>query len=126
MNVPFGALIVTINEKLKEKMVGDGSDSILKYFISAGMAGLLAAVPTCPLDVIKTRLNTQNCMNKMCGMDRVVCSTMLKDNISTYQNKISAYHSYGTLTEKLIKVGRGAVPHIKYHSVMDAAKKIYK
>jgi hypothetical protein len=106
--------------------MANSNDSILKYFISAGMAGLLAAVPTCPLDVIKTKLNTQNCMNKMCGMDRTIYNSVLKDNITTYQNKLLAYHSYGTLTDKLIKSSRGAVPHIKYHSVIDAAQKIYK
>jgi hypothetical protein len=127
MNVPFGALIVTINEKLKETLMDDSKDSsILKYFMFAGMAGLLAAVPTCPLDVIKTRLNTQNCMNRMCGMDRTICSSILKDNVSTYQNKMSAYHSYGTLSDRLVRVSRGAVLHIKYDSVVDTARKIYK
>lgn len=64
-------------------------------------------------------------MNKSCGMDPVVCSSVLRGNVQTYQNKVSAYHSYGTISDKLLKVGRGAIPHIKYHSVVDAAKKIY-
>jgi solute carrier family 25 iron transporter 28/37 len=98
MNVPYGALIVTINEKLKETLMRpDKEYSLLNYFAFAGMAGLLAAVPTCPLDVIKTKLNTQNCMSKSCGMDPKACS-VLRGNVQTYQNKVSAYHSYGTVS----------------------------
>lgn len=35
------------------------NDSYFKYFICAGLAGALASIPTCPFDVVKTRLNTQ-------------------------------------------------------------------
>lgn len=128
MNVPYGALLVTINEKLKESLMQpDKEGSLLSYFAFAGVAGLVAAVPTCPLDVIKTRLNTQNCINRSCGMDPKACgNSVLKGNMQTYQNKVSAYHSYGTVGEHLKKASRVAVEHIKYHSVVDAAKKIYR
>lgn len=42
------------------------NDSYFKYFLCAGLAGALASIPTCPFDVIKTKLNTQSCMNNTC------------------------------------------------------------
>jgi len=42
------------------------NDSYFKYFLCAGTAGALASIPTCPFDVIKTKLNTQTCINNSC------------------------------------------------------------
>ena len=41
-------------------------DHHLTYYLCGGIAGALAAIPTTPFDVIKTKLNTQNCFNKIC------------------------------------------------------------
>lgn len=62
MNIPFGSMIVVFNEKIKYLMGIGENDSYLKYFICAGLAGALASIPTCPFDVVKTRLNTQTCL----------------------------------------------------------------
>jgi hypothetical protein len=39
------------------------------------MAGALASIPTCPFDVIKTKLNTQSCANSTCEK-KVVCDML--------------------------------------------------
>lgn len=61
MNVPFGSLIVAFNEKLKYYFGVQEKDYNVKYYLCGGIAGAIASIPTTPLDVIKTKLNTQNC-----------------------------------------------------------------
>lgn len=77
MNIPFGAMIIFFNEKIKYLMKIKQNDSYFKYFLCAGMAGALASIPTCPLDVIKTKLNTQQCVNNSC-QKRSVCSFVVR------------------------------------------------
>ena len=77
MNVPFSSIIVLMNEKLKRVFDVKDGDHHLNYYLCGGIAGGLASVPTTPFDVIKTRLNTQTCLNKPCGK-RSVCEKLAK------------------------------------------------
>lgn len=61
INAPYGAVLVVVNEKVKSWMV-DGPHSLSRYFFSAGIAAACASITTHPLDVIKTRLQTQDCL----------------------------------------------------------------
>merc|ERR1711865_911205 len=67
MNMPFGTVLVASNESLKQSMGLDqpsaGRMAFPLYFASAGISGALAAMATHPLDVIKTRMQTQNCLD---------------------------------------------------------------
>jgi len=83
MNVPFGAMIIFFNEKIKYLLKIKNNDSYFKYFLCAGLAGALASVPTCPFDVIKTRLNTQSCLNNKCEK-KVVCNILKNNNKIDY------------------------------------------
>lgn len=56
------------------------NDSYFKYFICAGLAGALASIPTCPFDVIKTKLNTQSCINSTC-QKKIVCGMLMPRKI---------------------------------------------
>lgn len=61
MNIPFGAILVTTNEALKRATKGSGlQDNLSTYFLTAGAAGGIAGFCTTPMDVIKTRLQTQD------------------------------------------------------------------
>ena len=63
MNIPFSSMIVFMNEKLKHTLGVREGHANLVYYLCGGLAGALAAIPTTPFDVIKTKLNTQSCLN---------------------------------------------------------------
>jgi hypothetical protein len=67
------------------------SNNIFQYYLCAGVAGLLACIPTCPLDVIKTKLNTQNCVESVCHKYKM-CS-MLNGNHPATQSKINSNYN---------------------------------
>lgn len=68
MNVPFGSVLVATNETLKRRLglcgkpsrLDDSRSKLPWYFLSAGLSGALASCVTQPLDVVKTRLQTQD------------------------------------------------------------------
>eukprot|EP00931_Biecheleriopsis_adriatica_P086812 TRINITY_DN61396_c0_g1_i1.p1 TRINITY_DN61396_c0_g1~~TRINITY_DN61396_c0_g1_i1.p1 ORF type:complete len:330 (+),score=72.35 TRINITY_DN61396_c0_g1_i1:86-1075(+) len=64
MNVPYTGMLVAANESLKLLLrVRQGEKaqnlSTAGYFLCAGISGAIAAAATSPLDVLKTRLQTQ-------------------------------------------------------------------
>lgn len=72
INAPYGAVLVAANEKLKsylvppelEKSATSKQALLPRFFLSAGIAAACASILTHPLDVIKTRLQTQDCFCK--------------------------------------------------------------
>ena len=58
INAPYGAVFVAINERLKSDT--HECFSLFRHFLTAGISGSIACVVTHPLDVVKTRLQTQD------------------------------------------------------------------
>jgi solute carrier family 25 iron transporter 28/37 len=71
MECPFYAILVAANESLKLALKIEGSSRISErnvpswYFMSAGISGIIASALTQPLDVIKTRLQTQEVLRDL-------------------------------------------------------------
>lgn len=68
INAPYGAVLVAANEKIKSLLIPESPSSkeslLPRFFLSAGMAAACASMLTHPLDVVKTRLQTQDCFCK--------------------------------------------------------------
>ncbi|KAL8431398.1 hypothetical protein Efla_001753 [Eimeria flavescens] len=64
LNLPYGATLVYVNETLKNKLTTSQPSSfpsLPTYFFCAGISGGVAGFISNPLDVVKTRLQTQDC-----------------------------------------------------------------
>ena len=61
MNLPYGSVMVAVNESARKLIApGEVRISFTTSMLAGSIAGAVAAAVTTPLDVIKTRLQTQN------------------------------------------------------------------
>ncbi len=59
MNIPYGCVMVAVNESLKRALRPGGDYDTQTFLLAGSGAGAVAAAATNPLDVVKTRLQTQ-------------------------------------------------------------------
>jgi len=59
MNVPYAAILVASHESLKLVLNPSGGQNVPAFLLSGAISGTIAAAVTNPMDVVKTRLQTQ-------------------------------------------------------------------
>lgn len=122
MNTPFSSMIIFMNEKLKYMLNVKTGDTHLMYYLCGGLAGALASIPTTPFDVIKTKLNTQSCLNYQCGK-KSVCDILTNQKIS--YNNVGAAAGVGEPALKM-SFSNGKKVNIKYKNILDTTATIFK
>lgn len=60
MNLPYGCIMVATNESAKIILNPQGGHSLSSSIMAGALAGAIAAALTTPIDLIKTRIQTQN------------------------------------------------------------------
>eukprot|EP01126_Amoeba_proteus_P037561 TRINITY_DN387_c0_g1_i3.p1 TRINITY_DN387_c0_g1~~TRINITY_DN387_c0_g1_i3.p1 ORF type:complete len:309 (-),score=42.82 TRINITY_DN387_c0_g1_i3:38-877(-) len=99
MNVPFHVIYLNVYEPLRSLLVRDRNNyHVTAHIISGGGAGIVAACLTNPLDVVKTRLQTQGDVGKY-------YSGMIKTLLAIYK------------TEGTTGLFLGVVPRMLFHSI---------
>ena len=71
MNMPYSAVNVAVNESARKFISPSGVYDMKTFLLSGGIAGAVSALVTTPLDVAKTRLQTQSI--------KVICENMLAE-----------------------------------------------
>lgn len=73
MNIPYGSVMVPVNESMKKILNPSGKFNYQTSILAGAIAGAVAAAVTNPLDVIKTRLQTQNLQPAVSGSNAIDC-----------------------------------------------------
>ena len=105
MNIPYACVMVSTNESVKLILNPSGQHNFLAFAVSGAVGGGLAAALTCPLDVIKTNIQTLSIIdcadNPMAGTGGVcrkagVCQDVtMKINVSSMDIVRQIYHREG-------------------------------
>lgn len=91
MNIPYHAVLVATNESLKVVFNNEG-ETLTGFFLSGAGAGAVAAALTNPLDVAKTRLQTQS-LTMATGTISTVSSTVSVNSSMTPKIPAAAIHT---------------------------------
>jgi len=109
MNVPYTSLMMAGNETVRRTLNPSGAFSLPTFLFAGAVSGSLAAALTTPLDVIKTRLQTQ-------GLTRAKTST--GELRGAPKEFVVRYHGFSDAARAVYEAGgaraffRGVVPRM--------------
>jgi hypothetical protein len=137
MNAPYHVCTVVINENMK-KIVEPKKRKFkfMSYFFCAAFAGGVSSFLTCPMDNIKTRLQTQSTVSSCEIIESKVRNQLNKDmgnsNISAHKSHLYSSASFNTIKnniandEKQCSIEQAEkADKIKYKNIKDTLKEIY-
>lgn len=119
MNIPFGMIMVAANESAKKVLNPTGKYDIASSMIAGSIAGGIAAFFTNPLDVVKTRLQTQNLQ----PCPRVIITEVIVNNIiidKVGNNNLNKIH-VNNISEEISRIGN----RINYVGTFQTIKHIF-
>jgi solute carrier family 25 iron transporter 28/37 len=112
MNLPFGCVTVAVNESARKVINPSGKYNFMSSMLAGSIAGTVAAAVTTPLDVIKTKLQTQNlepCPRvgsiRILGVNSVETSIASHNVHGIVTNVSLNYKSSSQVIEQIIKDG---------------------
>jgi hypothetical protein len=127
MNAPNSVTTVMVNENLKKIVQPKKRKyTFLSYFACAAVAGSFASVVTCPMDNIKTKLQTQNTTSTCEKLD-----TLIKDFERDHKNSKMTFNelrnkfqasTFSTNT----KTDCNTEPEIKYKNIFSTVKMVWR
>ena len=106
MNLPYAGVVVASNESLKKLLSpalaqGTGQPSMGVVLAAGAGAGAIAAAATCPLDVIKTRIQTESLMYLPPARSGLSSASAAPPFVS---DSASARHSSGSISNSISSI----------------------
>ena len=132
MNVPYGCVSVAMNESLKSsiKKRRDGAPlGVAPLLACGGAAGAVASLLTTPMDVVKTRLQTQNLRRASPPPARGGCGAAAASALSGTRglSSFATPEAAAAAAAARFQYAAGEVPGATvYRGFADAATAIYK
>lgn len=141
MNIPYGCVMVSMNESIKKILNPSANHNIYTSIIAGSISGAIAAFVTNPMDVLKTRLQTQDLepckrsgkaggtgggvpvagvqvANITKGLNSVVCQTKATPSASSHSKGVGNFSALRTIwrNEGVRGLFRGVVPRMLIHA----------
>jgi hypothetical protein len=127
MNAPYAITTVMVNENIKKVVEPKKRKfQFLSYFFCAALAGSFASLITCPMDNIKTKLQTQNLVSSCEKLDSI---NKEASNLGSGIKNFTDNKSFPTAKPAFSSSTRPeCIPDkdVKYRNIMSTMKYIYR
>eukprot|EP00638_Chattonella_subsalsa_P004148 CAMPEP_0117742456 /NCGR_PEP_ID=MMETSP0947-20121206/5559_1 /TAXON_ID=44440 /ORGANISM="Chattonella subsalsa, Strain CCMP2191" /LENGTH=254 /DNA_ID=CAMNT_0005558987 /DNA_START=389 /DNA_END=1153 /DNA_ORIENTATION=- len=124
MNIPYGCIMVASNESLKRFLRPNGDYELQTHMVAGTGAGAIASACTTPLDVLKTRLQTQRFTSQA-----ATPPTDFK-SVAVGGPTMQVRPAFTLPLAQLGEVRKGDVTRprasLKYQGLADAARQVYR